>query len=101
MSEQRCLGEQAQQVLVAERNIAELCVRAAIGVGRGQHRVSPLTAHLQDNQRRVHKWLEAEITMHVFDKRAVARDVARGGIKASGSTGSATTLAVEPLVELR
>jgi len=101
LSEQRRLGEQAQQVLVAERDVAELCGRAAIGIGRGQHRVSAVTAHLQDSERRIHEWLEAEVTMHVFGKRAVARDVARGGIKASGSTGPATTLAVEPLVERR
>src|SRR5215471_4342462 len=101
LSEQRRLGEQAQQVLAAERNVAELCARAAIGIGRGQHGVASFTAHLQDDQRRIHEWLEAEIAMHVLGKRAVTRDVARCGIKASGSTSPAATLAVEPLLERR
>src|SRR5262249_9803491 len=101
LSEQRRLGEQAQQVLAAERNVAELCVRAAIRIGRGQHGVAPYTAHWQNNQRGIHEWLEAEIAMHVFGKCAVTRDVARGGIKASGSMSPAATLAVEPLLERR
>ena len=74
LRQQRRLGQQAQDVLATQRDVAELASRASIGICSRQHGVP---AHAHDDQRRVHERLEAEIAMHVFAELAIAGDVPR------------------------
>src|SRR5262252_10670943 len=99
LPQQRCLGEQRQQVLVAERNVAELSRRAAIRIRWRQHGVAAVATHAQHNQRRTHEGLEAEIAMNVLDQFPIARYVPRIAVGSQRRARLLAALASKPGVK--
>src|SRR5262245_19282571 len=99
LRQQRGLRKQRQQILVAERDVTELRVRPAIRIGRREHVVASLAAHAQNDERRVHERLKAEIAVHVLGERSVVRDISRLRLKAHGGVEPGTTLTSQPVVE--
>ena len=78
--------------MLAQRDVAELRPRAAIGVGRRKR----IFAQSEHNQRRVHVGLKAEVAMHILGQFARAADEARRRIEREPRSRARAALAVQP-----
>src|SRR5262249_44625776 len=82
-----------------ERDITELRSRPAVWIGRRQYVVAAVAAHPQNDERRIHERLEAEIAVHVLGERTIVGNVSGLRVKAQIGLGPRTALAGQPLFE--
>src|SRR6516165_7409290 len=92
LAKQRGLRNQRQDVLISKSDIAKLCFRAAVGIGRRKG----LTAKPQHDERGVYVGLKAKILVHIFDNFPAAADVARLRVKLELGGGPGASLAGQP-----
>src|SRR5215471_20221350 len=92
LAKQSGLRNQRQDVLISKSDIAKLCFRAAVGIGRRKS----LTAKAQHDQCGIYVGLKAKILMHIFDNFPAAADVPRRRVELELGGGLGTSLAGQP-----
>src|SRR5262245_60531821 len=93
LAKQGCLREHRQNVLAAQRDVAELRPRATIGIGRRKR----VFAQCEDDQRGVHIGLKAEVAMDVLGKFAGTADKPWCGVKTEAGVWFGSTLTGKPI----